>query len=145
MRITLESDYALRILSALAQCNELVDAKTLSELIYVTPRFTLKILRKLAQGNLVSSRKGVNGGYMLKMPPDKISLKLVIELIDGPIAMVRCLNSSEECSMLKDKTNCIYHKIFDTISLDVARKLSAITIADVLDNKPNLLLEGTKC
>lgn len=133
MRITLESDYALRILSVLAMQNEVKDAKYLSESTSVTPRFTLKILHKLVQGKFVTSYKGVNGGYKLLMPADEITLKSVIELIDGPIAMMRCLESDEACSLNKDKTACIYHHIFDTISLGVAKKLSAITIADMLN------------
>ena len=138
MRITLESDYALRILGELAASDSVVDAKTLSDKTSVTQRFTLKILHKLVGANLVSSYKGVNGGYKLKAEPDKISLKDVIELIDGPIAMVRCLESAECCSLNKDKSACIYHHIFDTISLDVAKKLSGITISDVLNKKYSL-------
>ena len=133
MRITLESDYALRIISAIAERNEVIDAATISEITSVTQRFTLKILHKLVQGNLVSSFKGVKGGYKLKVPADKITLKQVIELIDGPIAIVRCLENSESCSMNKDKTACIYHHIFDKISMELAKKLSNITIADVLN------------
>lgn len=132
MRITLESDYALRILGALATHEERVDAKTLSDEISVTQRFTLKILHKLVQSDFVKSYKGVRGGYKLNVPPEKITLKAVIELIDGPIAISRCLESSEACSMNPDKAACIYHHIFDTISLDVARKLEGITISDVL-------------
>ena len=49
MRITLESDYALRIVSALASKNDIVDAKTLSDEVSVTLRFTLKILHKLQE------------------------------------------------------------------------------------------------
>lgn len=138
MRITLESDYALRILSELADSDSVVDAKTLSDKTSVTPRFTLKILHKLVSANLVSSYKGVRGGYKLKKDPANITLKDVIELIDGPIAMVRCLDSGEACSLNKDKTSCIYHHIFDTISLDVAKKLSNITICDVLNKKFSL-------
>ena len=133
MRITLESDYALRIVSALANKNGVVDANTLSSETSVTPRFTLKILHKLVQGDLVSSYKGVNGGYKLKYSPEEISLKKVIELIDGPIAIMRCLDSSEQCSMTSDKTACIYHRIFDKISIELATKLQKITIADVLN------------
>jgi Rrf2 family protein len=133
MRITLESDYALRIISAIAEKNDVVDAATLSEMTSVTQRFTLKILHKLVQGNLVTSYKGVKGGYKLKLPADKITLKQVIELIDGPIAIVRCLDNGEGCSMNKDKTACIYHHIFDKISFDLAKKLSSITISDVLN------------
>ena len=135
MRITLESDYALRILGALAVHEGRVDAKTLSDEISVTQRFTLKILHKLVSTGYVKSYKGVRGGYQLNIPPEEITLKSVIELIDGPIAISRCLESSEACSLNPDKTACIYHHIFDTISLDVARKLAGITIADVLSKK----------
>ena len=135
MRITLESDYALRIISAIASENSVMDAKTISEKTSVTQRFALKILHKLVKGGLLNSYKGVNGGYSLKIEPENITLKDVIELIDGPIAIVRCLDSGEICSLNTDKTVCIYHHIFDSISIDVAKKLNGITIYDVINNK----------
>ena len=138
MRITLESDYALRIISALARHNGVVDAKTLSEETSVTLQFTLKILHKLVKGGLVKSFKGIRGGYSLLGSPEEITLKQVIEEIDGPIAMVKCLESSEGCSLNQEKTACIYHHIFDTISIDVAKKLGGITIADVLNKNYRL-------
>jgi Rrf2 family protein len=139
MRITLESDYALRILTELAEHNDVVDANTLSEATSVTIRFTLKILNKLVKNGFVSSYKGARGGYKLKLPKEEITLKSVIELIDGPIVIARCLETSEACSLNKDKTSCTYHHIFNTISLDVAKKLEAITIADVINRRFSLI------
>lgn len=138
MRITLESDYALRIVTALADAGELIDAKTLSETTQVTLRFTLKILRKLVQGDFVSSVKGAKGGYKLKRSSEEITLRSVIEHIDGPIVIARCLDSEGICSLNRDKTACIYHHIFDKISTDVAEKLGAITIKDVLSKNFSL-------
>ena len=138
MRITLESDYALRILTELALYDNVVDATTLSEATSVTIRFTLKILNKLVKNGFVSSYKGAKGGYKLKLPTEQITLKSVIELIDGPIVIARCL-TSEACSLNKDKTACTYHHIFNTISLDVAKKLDAITIADVINKNYSLI------
>jgi len=132
MRITSESDYALRIITSLAEYGEIVDAKTLSAKTLVTQRFALKILHKLVKCGLVLSFKGVKGGYKLALSPEKISLRRVIEEIDGPIAIARCLESSESCSLNCDKTACIYHHIFDTVSLDLAKRLDNITIKDVL-------------
>lgn len=132
MRITLESDYALRIIATLAEHGELMDAKTLSDETQVTIRFTLKILHKLVGGDLVSSQKGAHGGYILKKSADKITLKDVIELIDGPIGIVRCLGNGESCSLNHDKAACIFHHIFDKISFDLSMKLGSITIADIL-------------
>lgn len=133
MRITLESDYALRIVTALAEKNERVDAKTLSDQTSVTPRFTLKILHKLAVGNIVRSYKGVGGGYVLAASPRELTLKTIIELIDGPIAIARCIESEGGCALNHDKAACTYHHIFDYLSLDLAQKLDKITIQDVID------------
>ena len=137
MRITSESDYALRIITALARHSEVVDAKTLADETSVTLRFTLKILHKLVTEGLVDSYKGVKGGYLLRLSPEKITLLRVIELIDGPIFIARCLGS-EDCSLNQDKASCIYHHIFDSISIDVAKKLNGITIADILNKKYSL-------
>ena len=138
MRITLESDYALRIITSLATHDSVVDAKTLAEETSVTQRFTLKILHKLVQGDLVLSYKGSKGGYKLKKSPSDITLKEVIELIDGPIAIVRCLGNGESCALNTDKTACTYHHIFDKISIELASKLQNITISDVLNKKYNV-------
>ena len=133
MRITLESDYALRILTAIAYREDVADAKTISAETSVTPRFALKILHKLVQGGLVKSYKGVKGGYKLDITPEDITLRRVIELIDGPIVIARCLENQEECSIGCDKTACVYHHIFESVSLDLARRLEKITIADVIN------------
>ena len=135
MRITLESDYALRIISVIAVNDDVTDAKTLSEYTAVSLRFALKILHKLVGGGLVTSYKGVGGGYKLKKPSSEITLKEVIELIDGPIAIVKCLESSECCTLNRDKTACAYHHIFESLSQDVANRLNAITIDDVIQGK----------
>lgn len=135
MRITQESDYALRILTALAEHDDVVDANSLSEDTSVTIRFTLKILNKLVKHGFVISYKGAKGGYKLKVETDKITLKSVIELIDGPIVIARCLESDECCSLNQDKTACSYHHIFNKISLDVAKKLDRITIKDVINKQ----------
>ena len=60
MRITSESDYALRILTSMARHDGVTDAKTLAAETSVTQRFTLKILHKLVNGGLVESiKKGI--------------------------------------------------------------------------------------
>ena len=132
MRITLESDYALRIITAMAMHDRITDAGAISEETSVTPRFTLKILNKLVKGGIIKSYKGSRGGYKLAVAANDITLKTVIELIDGPIAIARCVDSGEACSLNCDKAACIYHHIFDSISLDLAKRLDSIKINDVI-------------
>ncbi|MDR2909296.1 MAG: Rrf2 family transcriptional regulator, partial [Oscillospiraceae bacterium] len=61
MRITLEADYAIRIIDTLARQGVRVEARTIAEKSQVTLRFSLKILRKLVAAGLVKSFKGAQG------------------------------------------------------------------------------------
>ena len=88
MHITLEADYAIRIVQVLAQSQKRLDAKTISEMTGVTLRFSLKILRKLVAAGIVKSFKGTQGGYEIGRALDEISLGEVIETIEGSYYLI---------------------------------------------------------
>lgn len=130
MRITQEADYALRIAYTLAKNGGIMDANSIAEETGVTQRFALKILRKLSLGEMVESYKGAHGGYKFLKKPEATTMLNVIELIDGPMAISKCIHEEHECSM--DKTECIFHGIFSIINADVAKKLNNILISDLI-------------
>ena len=133
MRITQEADYALRIVALLASHDSLVDANTIADEAGITQRFALKILRKLAIGDVVVSQKGANGGYRLAKSPKEITLKEIIELIDGEIAISKCLSEEHICSKQGiNKSACKIHLKFDAINRDLVERLDKITIASVI-------------
>ena len=133
MRITQEADYALRIVALLASRDSLVDANTIADEAGITQRFALKILRKLSIGEVVSSQKGANGGYRLARNADEITLKDIIELIDGEIAISKCLSQEHVCSKEgMNKSACKIHLIFDAVNRDLVERLEKITIASVI-------------
>lgn len=129
MRITLEADYAVRIVDTLAQEGKRLDAGTVSEKTGVTIRFCLKILRKLGQAGVVRSFKGVRGGYELLKKPSELTLLTVIEAVDGPILIGRC-SEGLACLRSDDPCYCYYHNAFADISEMVRDRLSSITFAE---------------
>ncbi len=131
MYITFESDYAVRITSCLAVEGTKLDAKTISEKTCVTLRFALKILRKLVAGGFVKSYKGYQGGYTLAKSPDEITLKDVIEAIEGTYNFSRCLSDGHECSRGMSGV-CCYQKAFGEISNIVRQKLEEYTFGDLI-------------
>ncbi len=126
MHITLEADYAVRIVACLANSGIRMDAKTISAETEVTLRFALKILRKLVASGIVKSFKGTQGGYELAKEPNDISLKDVIETVDGQYHLSRCLSSEYMCSR-SETGQCRVRRIFDEISAEVEKKLEAYT------------------
>ena len=131
----------MRIACMLEQSGETHEsAADISERTSVSARFTLKILRKLVQGGVVRSFKGANGGYALARLASEITLRDIIELIDGPLAISRCIDSSHQCSREGvDKSECILYHIFCRINDEVSGKLGRLTIADIADKDADVV------
>ena len=131
MVMTLEADYAVRIVDALSQSDQKVDAKTLSAQTQVPLRFALKILRKLVAGGIIISYKGAHGGYALARSADKITLRQVIEAVEGPYMINRCQQTEYGCAQT---AGCRFHGIYDEISRLVRQKLDSYTFAEFGQN-----------
>ena len=138
MRITREADYAIRIMCLLCENGEILDAGTIAERTSLTQQFALKILRKLSQGGLVRSYKGAHGGYTLEKGAQDATLKKVIELIDGSLAISKCVDADGGCSLAgTNKSECMIHHIFAAVSDDLSRKLDSIKISELADKNAN--------
>jgi len=133
MHMTLETDYAVRIVSCLAKAGKRMDAKSISEDSSVTLRFSLKILRKLVAGGIVKSYKGTQGGYELAREPAEISLNDVIETVEGPFFISRCLSGDYQCGRHDgDSLICPFREVYDQISEDVVKRLKEFTFNKIL-------------
>ena len=138
MHITLESDYAVRIVYCLARNGCRMDARRISQETGVTLRFSLKILRKLVTGGLVSSYKGTKGGYELGRPAGEISLCDVIETVEGPYALSRCVGEEDyPCSRNASLCGaCKFRRIFSEVSDLVRQRLGQVKFSDLAKEDP---------
>ena len=135
MHITLEADYAVRIVHCLAKNGQRMDAKSISDETGVTLRFSLKILRKLVSAGIIKSYKGTQGGYETARPLGEITLNDVIETVEGPFALSRCLRQDYDCGQNccgDGDCDCVFRDIYGEISQGVKEKLSAVKFSDLI-------------
>ena len=88
MKISLKVDYACRVLAEMARLHgsgELARIEHLARTEAVPANFLAQILGELRDGGLITSRRGVQGGYALARPPDQITLYDIVKLIDGEL------------------------------------------------------------
>ncbi len=135
MRITQEADNAIRIIYCLAKHQRKQGAKEISENTSVTLRFTLKILRKLIGAGFVMSFKGMKGGYILKKAPVDISVGEVVEAIDGPISIVKCLNGSCEEPCAEDRSTCPIYRYALELNETIRSMMCSETFLSLLENE----------
>jgi Rrf2 family protein len=89
VRVSAKVDYALRAMLELAAAGALVKGEQLATAQGIPQKFLEGILLDLRHAELVTSRRGVDGGYALGRPAEEISLADVIRAVEGPIATVR--------------------------------------------------------
>jgi Rrf2 family protein len=133
--LTKEADGALRIVWLLGKTGRVTDAGTIAESVAVSPKFTLKILRQLLQGGVVRAERGKNGGYALAMEPCDITVRHIVEMIDGPISINRCQQEDFFCSRMGyDKRACRFHCLFAAVSDRLAQDLERVTLETMLSD-----------
>lgn len=108
MLISRETDYALRILRALAG-GERVATTELSKNEHIPQSFAYKIIKKLENANLINIFRGINGGSELACDLSKISLLDFMEIMGEHLHVNACLESGYECSWVKAHGDCVCH------------------------------------
>lgn len=131
--LSIEEDYALRAIIFLS-CQPKGKINFVSEIAQnqqIPVNFLFKILRKLVKKGMVKSYRGPHGGYVLARDPSQITFLEVIETIDGPLVVNRCLDTAalSRCVM---EDSCKMMSAWERIQVNIKHELSALTIADLL-------------
>ena len=85
------------------------------------------------EGGFVRSYKGVQGGYELVRSGDEIRVLDIVELIDGPVRISKCLECDHDCSRNPCKTDCKMHIAFGAINKKLIDNLGKITVRTLHD------------
>jgi Rrf2 family protein len=96
---TRRGDYGLTAILYLAsrQPAQLVQIHEIAEHCNLPEPFLAQILRLLVRAGLVTSKKGVGGGFAMARKPADISFLEVLEALEGPVAVNRCQSPIEFC------------------------------------------------
>jgi Rrf2 family iron-sulfur cluster assembly transcriptional regulator len=121
------SDYAVRLMVHLAKHyeNGPISTRTAAADENVPYQLACKLMQRLNNTKLVSSCMGPKGGFVLGDEPSRINLLQILEAIQGPISMNRCVLSEEAC---KRKKFCKVREKLAEIQDNMTQGLAAITL-----------------
>lgn len=137
MRISRKAEYALRSLVSLARERRSWGIQELSERENIPVKFLEQILLTLRHAGLLTSKRGVGGGYTLHREPHEISVAEIIRIFDGPLAPVPCAaeRPTEKCSC-PDPRTCPVRLLMTRVRADLAAALESQTISDMMRLAP---------
>ena len=130
MVITRATEYAVRTVIFLAKQpqGEIVLKKDICRTQDVTPAFLTKILQPLIKAGIVSSQRGVGGGFLLARNPRDINLLDLLEAEEGPLKLNHCLLKEGTCER---DVLCSAHQVWSEAQTEMIRVLKKHSIADL--------------
>jgi len=141
MKLTVRGEYALRALIVLGQNHHegVVKIQFISGQQNIPKRFLEQILADLKAGGFVESRRGIDGGYRLRLPPAQITLAKVIRHIEGALAPVNCVSENfyQKCSC-PDERQCALRSVMKELRDAIVGYLDGVTVADLCERAERL-------
>src|SRR5215468_4516543 len=104
LRISRLTDYATVLLATLASEPQRVQtAISLAERTRIAAPTVSKLLKQLQRANLVTSTRGLHGGYQLARPASEVSAADILDALEGPVALTDCSAGEGHCGI---ESNC---------------------------------------
>ena len=128
MQLTRKGDYAIRVVLDLAAHppGTIVGLQGVGRRQGVPRAFLFKIVQSLANAGLVRTFRGIRGGARLEQPSVQVTLRQVIEAVEGPIRLNRCVLRPGDCP--RDQV-CPVHSEWCRLQRLLIAELDAVNFA----------------
>ena len=130
MKLSTRSRYGVRLMTRLA-LNHGKGAtlmRDISRVEGISEKYLGQIIIPLRGAGLVSGRRGAGGGYTLSRAPSEITVRDVVEVLEGDISLVPCTGDPSACSR---RGACAATEVWQKLAGDMSRVLDSYTFKDL--------------
>jgi len=130
MLFTTKTEYGLKALGVLAKSgkNEAVSLAVIARQTGLSLSYLEQIFAKLKIAGIITSVKGVEGGYALSRPAKAIGLLAIIQALEGKTAVNNCMaGARKSCS-----SKCLTRKVWEEIQNNLEKTLKKYSLKDLV-------------
>ena len=115
MRVSRSTGYAILAVGYIAKNQDkgIILSQSISKQYGIPLEYLLKILQQLVRANVLRSKRGPRGGFLLAQPIKKISLLRIVEAVDGPMTCTLDLAELAPREKFGQKAEQAYKKAID--------------------------------
>jgi Rrf2 family protein len=132
MKLSTRSRYGVRLMTRLAlnHGRGATLMRDISRLEGISEKYLGQIIIPLRGAGLVAGRRGAGGGYTLTRKPSEITVRDIVEVLEGEISPVPCSCDPEACSRMGV---CAATVVWQRLAEDMSRVLASYTLKDLSD------------
>jgi len=109
-----------------------IELKEIARRENISLKYLEQVIVPLRTAGLVKSVRGSKGGYLLAKPPSEVCLKDLVEILDGPIHLIECLNDPKVCQKIP---SCVTRDIWKEVSEAIRGIFHSITLEDMVKRR----------
>jgi len=130
MKISTKGRYGTRAMIDIAEnySNGPVSLRQLTERQCLSLKYMEQIIPLLKSSGLIRSARGAHGGYVLAKKPSEISLRDIVEALEGSWSLVDCIDDPELCNRTEE---CGAYDVWNDIQAAMYKILDSTTLADM--------------
>ena len=134
MKLSTKGRYGMRAIVELARSpgNEPLQMSEIARRHNLSRKYLHAMLTSLRQHGLVTSQRGVKGGYRLARAPEEIKVREILTALEGDLAITDCIADPESCARSGD---CETFGIWKSVNDAMVNALDGVSLADVINNK----------
>ncbi len=131
MMISTKGRYALRFLMDVAehQGDGFVPLRDVAARQEISEKYLEIVVKELVKGGLLTALRGKGGGYRLSHSPEEYGVKSILELMEGPLAPVACLESVQ--NVCPRSNGCLTLPLWQGLDKVISDYLAQFTLADL--------------
>lgn len=134
LRLSKLTDYAVVIMAQLArEPQQLCTTKELADELGLPHPTVSKLLKMLLKAELLTSKRGAQGGYQLAKAAHSISASDLIVAIEGPLAMTECSLAEHQCDRIE---HCGVADNWQRVTLAIQQLLASVSLAQLAQKQP---------
>ena len=128
MKLRLQTDYALRTLILLGHEDRKMTAAEIADAFLISKDHLVKVIQQLSRFGYVRALPGRHGGVVLTQDAAEISVREVIEAMEGATGILACTNDASFCPM---EPGCRLRKVLMNAEKAFYDALEAVSVADL--------------
>jgi Rrf2 family protein len=132
MRISTRTRYGLRLMVNLSlnYGKGYAFLKDIAKSEGISEKYLSLIVIPLKSAGMLSTIRGVHGGYILSRHPSKMSVRDIVEILEGDLSLLECSKDEKYC--IKSKT-CATHDIWSGLSEKISEYLSSFNLEELAE------------
>lgn len=133
MKISINADYMLRAVYELAmnKTDKPIPVSQIARNQHIPHKFLEKLFSRLKEREIVKSKKGKTGGYLLRKRPENITMHEIIQAAEGEVNIHSCLERSKESNCVS-VDDCTFRIFWSKFNQNINKFLKSYTLDDFL-------------